>query len=243
MVYYESGAGKNKKKYGVSVGVGPVKITSANPSLRKQVMNVKKSVKDLKSKDELKYLDTFINGSSLTSTATLTLLNGMTLGDDVSNREGNQISPTSIQCRYVLGGVATSLDQDIVVRHIVFWDSQANGSAPSSGDLLDQATISSITIAPYKRQYQKRFKIVYDKTHVLSPKMADPANATTQILIPLIYKKFKRALGRVVNYRNAQNTGTITDIATNSLYSLFVTNNAAANATVSAGYRMYFKDD
>lgn len=243
MVYYESGQGKNKKKYGVSVGVGPVKITGMRPSLRNQVKNVSKSVKEIQAKEELKYVDTFLNGSALTSTATLTLLNGMTLGDDVSNRDGNSIAPTSIQCRYLLSGVATSTNSDIVARHMILWDSQANGAAPSAGDILDGATIATSILSPYKRQYQKRFKILYDKVHVLRPQMVDPANATTEILVPVVYKKVKRSLSRVTNFRNAQNTGTITDIATNSLYSLWVTNAATALATVSAGYRMYFKDN
>lgn len=243
MVFYESGTGKNKKKVGVSIGAGPIKITSSKPSLRKQVMNVKKSVKELKAKDELKYLDTFINGTGMTSTSTLNLLNGMTLGDDVSNREGNEISPTSIQCKFNLQQVATAVNSDHVIRQIVFWDSQSNGAAPSAGDLLDLATITAPTIAPYKRQYQKRFKIIYDKVFVLHPGTVDPTAATTQILAPTVHSGFKRALGRVVKFRNAQNAGTVADIASNSLYSLWVTNSASANVTVTAGYRMYFKDD
>lgn len=239
MVYYESGQGKNRKKYGVSVGVGPVKITSANPSLRKQVMNVKKTVKEIQSKEELKYLDTLLNNSTINTTATLTLLNGMTLGDTVSSRDGDSIVPTSIQFRARFSHSQNGLT-DLVVRHMIFWDAQPNGAAPTVGDVLDQATITNAVDAPYKRQYQKRFKIVYDKTFVSSPNMADPANATTQVLQKITWKKAKKALNRMVKYRNAQNTGVITDLATNSLYSLWVTSNSQGQLT--CGYRMYFKD-
>lgn len=244
MVYYKTGKGAKRKKIGVTIGAGPVKITSANPSLRRQVMNVKKSVKELQNKDELKYLDTFINATAMSSTSTLTLLNGMTLGDDVSNREGNEISPTSIQCKYNLLQSGLAVGQGLICRHIVFWDSQTNGAAPSAGDLLDLATITLPTIAPYKRQYQKRFKVIHDKTHTFSVGSVDPTSPTTQIVSPSYHGHFKRALSRVVKYRNAQNAGTVVDIASNSLYSLWVTNSSAGNnVVVTAGYRMYFKDD
>lgn len=239
MVYYESSKKGKKKKYGISIGAGPVKITSAQSSLRKQVMNVKKSVKEITNREELKYKDTFLNNVSITSTATLTLLNGLTLGDDVSNRTGDEISPTSIQCRMLVSQTDTTIQSDTTLRHIVFWDSQPNGSAPSAGDVIDLATITLALLAPYKRQYQKRFKILYDQIVVMKPHMAEPGS-TTQILSPNAYRHFKKSLSRVVKYRNAQNTGTITDIGSNSLYSLLVSNGGIA---VYAGYRMYFKDD
>lgn len=242
MVYYKTGKGAKRKKVGVTIGAGPVKITSAKPSLRKQVFNVKKTVKEMQSKEELKYLDTFMNGTVATSTSTLTLLNGLTQGDNVSNREGDSISPTSIQCKFNLSQVATAVQYEINVRHIVFWDSQANGAAPAAGDLLDLATITQAVLAPYKRQYQKRFKIVSDKSYVMHPKVIDPATAG-EVVAATHHGGWKRSLSRVVKYRNSQNTGTITDIATNSLYSLWVTNDSSANLAVFCGYRMYFKDD
>lgn len=222
--------------------MGPVKITRAHPSLRKQVFNVKKSVKEIQNKEELKYLDTFLNGTTIGTTATLTLLNGMVLGDDVSNRTGDDISPTSIQFRCTIAQAPTQVAFGTIWRHMILWDSQANGAIMSAGDILDQGVITPGIIAPYKRQYQKRFKIVYDKTISLNPGTVDPANATTEIVQPITHKKFKKALGRVVKYRNAQNSGTITDIASNSLYSYWVASVASAG-TVTCGYRMYFKDD
>lgn len=241
MVYYSSGKKGKKTKVGGTIGIGPVRITSAQPSLRKQVMNVKKSVKEIQSKEELKYNDIMLSGAAVTSAGLLTLLNGLTQGDGVSNREGDSISPTSIQCRAAAVQANTSIGADVVWRHIVFWDAQPNGAAPTMGDLLDQAIITQAAYAPYKRQYQKRFKIVYDNMFKTSPNMADPANPTTQITQPLRLIQFKRSLNRVVKYRNAQNTGLVNDLATNSLYSLWVVTGGTHNVT--GGWRMYFKDD
>lgn len=242
MVYYKTGKGAKRKKVGVSIGMGPVKITSSRPSLRNQVKNVKKSVKEIQSKDELKYLDTFIGGTSITNTPLLTLLNGMQQGDTVSTRQGDSITPTSIQyrCRVVQSPTALS---DVIFRHLILWDRQPNGAAPTATDILDTTLISEYTVAPYQRQYQKRFKILHDKVIKLSPAMADPTAPTTQVLQPFSYKQFKKALSRVVNYRRGQNAGTVADIASNSLYSLWVAQSAASAGTVICGYRMYYKDD
>ena len=147
MVYFGTGKGGVGKGPGgiskISVGAGPFKITSNKPSLRKQVINVKKSVKEIRNKEELKYLDTFMNGTAITTAGVLILLNGMTLGDTVSNRQGDSITPTSIQCRFT-GQASATIDEEAFVRHIVFWDSQPNGAAPSVGDVLDGATITSL---------------------------------------------------------------------------------------------------
>lgn len=249
MVVYETGTGKNRRKISASVGMGPFKITSAKPNLSRQVASVKKSVKEIQKNEELKYKDVFLNGQALTSTATLTLLNGMQLGDDVSNRTGNQISPTSIQFRCAVRNDVDRVSAGTVFRHIIFWDSQANGAAPTSGDLLDAAVTTQLTIAPYKREYQKRFKVVYDKAFTINPNFAtiqdsgDTPAAPTAVFENSVYYKKKRSLSRITKYRNAQNAGTIADIASNSLYSLWVSQAATDGGSVDCGYRMYFKDD
>lgn len=245
MVYYKTGKGKNAKKYGVTIGAGPIKITSTKPTLRNQVKNVQRSVKEIQSKEELKYRDIYMNDVQATITPTLQLLNGMVESDDIDGRIGDQISPTSIQFRSYVRPSSDYIASDVVYRHIIFWDQQANGAAPSAGDVLDTATITQYVLAPYKRQYQKRFKIIYDKTHVLRPKLAEPNAATTDILQPVDFTKAKKSLSRVVKYRNAQSTGLINDIASNSLYSMWVCDISPGNGAIHihCGYRMYFKDD
>lgn len=217
------------------------RIVSQKPSLTKQVRSVKKTIRRIQNEEELKYKDTYLNGTSLSATPVVTLLNGLILGDDVSNRQGDDITATSIQFRAFFWQAATTAGSDSLVRHLIIWDSQANGAAPSAGDILDAATITPLVLSPYKRQYQKRFKIVYDNSLVLKPQVVDPANPTTEIVVPYVHKRFKKALHRVVKYRNAQNTGLITDIASNSLYSVLIASQSGVAATI--GYRLYYKDD
>lgn len=221
-----------------------------NKSLTKQVESVAKTVKDLQNKEELKYLDTYINAQLPAITGLLTLLNGMILGSTPGTRQANEISCTSIQFRasyrvddaYTIAGPT--------YRHLIVWDAQSNGASPTLGDILDQSVIVNPMLAPYKREYQKRFKILYDKagsmntTHAYSSEQtAGPpiTTTTTEVYEYMYYAKGKVPLSRVTKYRNAQNTGTITDIATNSLFSIWVCPTNSVNLT--CGYRLYYKDD
>jgi len=73
----------------------------------------------------------------------------------------------------------------------------------------------------------------------------DPATGATQEYQPIV-KPFKQEfkLGRTVRYGVNSNTGTITDISTNSLYFIVVGNIAPAsvNPTIQFSSRVYFKD-
>jgi len=63
------------------------------------------------------------------------------------------------------GSSATVTTSANSTRIIVFWDQQANAAAPTVTDLLD-TTAGSAIIAPYNDDYQKRFKVIYDRTLV-----------------------------------------------------------------------------
>jgi len=244
MVYFRGKKGEGGVSK-VELGLGPIKITKRRPNIgdvTNEVKNVKRSVRKMQNAEELKYLDTYLNAGAMTTTPTLTLLNGMTLGDTVNQRDANQITPTSIQFRAYLVADPTYYDTDIMWRHIILWDSQANGAAPTAGDILDTAVINAYVLAPYKREYQKRYKIIYDKVGVLKPRVVDLANAANQYVSDVSISKKKRQLNRIVKYRNAQNSGTIVDIGSNSLYSFWVSS-VANGFTAFCGYRMYFKDD
>lgn len=224
-------------------GADGMTIVSSRPSLNKQIVNVKKSVKKIQNREELKNLDTLLNGTAINSTATFTLLNGMVLGDTSITREGDEIHCTSIQFRNIYNMVATNLNADINVRHIVFWDRQANGAAPAITQLLDTSVITLAILAPYNRDFQERFKIVYDKTFRVFANLADPANAATEVVSSRVHKKAKKSLSRTTKYIAGQNAGTVADIASNSLFSCLVTDNGTANITVQGGFRLYFKDN
>lgn len=209
-------------------------------SVPKQIANVKKSVKKIQSKEELKFVDTPLAAVAIGTTPTLTLLNGVAQGDTALTRDGNDITATSIQFRGFAASDADTISGEVVYRHIVFWDQQANGAAPTAAAVLDNSVITNFVNAPYKRSTQKRFKILVDKTFVLKPQVLSPTNPGTEIIRPLFYCKKKRALSRTVKYNGA--AATIAEIDSNSLYSMWMSS-AASSGTVTMGYRFYYKDD
>lgn len=201
-------------------------------------------IKRIQSKEELKYVDTFVNGTTIPSTGTFSLLNGMLQGDGPSVREGNQITATSIQWRIRF---ITDMDliQHVHIRFIIFWDLQANRTAPTAAQLLDNTIITSLINAPYNREYQKRFKILHDSVTTIMPQIVQtftPATgATTQVAVNGAYRHGKRKLSRTVKYFD--NDDTIDGITSNSLYAFWVSNTAAEFPIMVSGFRFYFKDD
>lgn len=210
-------------------------------SIPKQISNVRKSVKKIQRKEELKHLDTLVNDSTIPGSGTFYLLNGVSQGDTNILREGNEISPTSIQFKCAIT-LAVTEGNSRTFRHIIFWDSQPNGAAPTIGQILDDNVITTYTYAPYEYDYNKRFKIVHDKIiSMVAPSPGPTTNGTSSDFInpTFVYKK-KIKLGRIVKYIG---TGaTIASIGTNSLYSLWIDTDSSS-ATVYCGYRLYFKDD
>lgn len=246
MVYF----GKNRFGISkVSAGLGPVVVTSAGnrfkgkrmalmskPSLGKEIKNVKKNIKEMKNKEELKWYDTFpLNATAILnqSSPTFNVLNAMLQGDLGNNREGDSVSATSFQFRCKITGNPTAGAE--VVRHIVVWDSQANQALPTVGQILDLSVATIGVYAPYNHTFQKRFKILFDRTYTIN-------EAITAVGYS-ISDQAKIKLSRTTKYASSAAIGGIADINTNSLISLWVSDQASAGPAVTCAYRFYFKDD
>lgn len=206
-----------------------------------RISTINKKIRSIQSKEELKYIDTLHN-TSIPTSGTLQLLNGVALGDDNNEREGKEISLTSIQFRAQFYSVTGQLTTS-VIRMLIFYDMQANGAAPTAATLLDNTVITSLWLAPYNREYQKRYKILYDKIIQLTPQVVlnTTAGDTTTVLAVEKYVRKKIRLGRTVKYIG--DTAAITSIATNSLYLLLISDASSNTPTTLGGYRVYFKDD
>lgn len=211
----------------------------------KQIVNLKKKVKKLNADEEVSFKDTFIT-SAATSAAVLTLLNGMTQGDADSARDKSLANFTSIQ----LKGFAIN-DPDSLVstvyRLMIVWDKAANGAAPTIAQLLDNSTITDYLVAPYNKDYFKRFKFVYDKKFVINPLVVGTTTVATGVVAQFqpAVKWFEKRIksSRQTNY-GLGNAGTVADISINSCYFVAISN-IAAGATAPAldvGIRMYYKD-
>lgn len=194
---------------------------------------------------------TTIAGVAIAATGTLDLINGLTAGTGFQNRIGRQVSLKSVYMRYKLalnvpditaGSLVDRTSPPQLCRMILFVDSQPNGAAPATTDLLVAAT----TTSQLNLNNRDRFTILVDKVYNFGAQMADAASGLQLTTPPWIqhFEVYKK-IGIKTTF-NAGNAGTVADINTNSLYQLFICDNGAvaANAVVYTGTtRLRFTDD
>jgi len=214
-----------------------------------RISTVNKKVKKLADMIEVKRVDTFFNAVVANDGTSRLLMNGIAVGTGALNRIGNEVIVTSVQFRAHI--IANTLSVDPTrLRCIVFWDRQANDANPatatfvsSQNSLLDGAVITVPQIMPYNYFAMDRYRVIYDKTFTLNPKVVSQSSitggqTTTDEVGPvsLSFKK-KIKLNRRVKYNGA--AGDITDIQTNSLFAVFY---AVEDPTLQFGARVYYKD-
>ena len=168
---------------------------------------------------EWKYLDTAIN-QPINTTGAQTLLNALAPGSGASQRIGMKVSIRSVQFRlfpYAMNGTG----HDQFARLCIFLDRQSNGANPTLASHLSANNI----LAQRSLVERKRFKIIWDKTRVLN---ASGESGTAVVYTG--YIKFRRPI--LVEF-NSGVAGTISDIASNSMY-LYTVGSIAAGATAGA---------
>jgi len=134
-----------------------------------------KKIKKIQYDQETKYHNENIS-TTADSLGTLTVLNIIPQGTDQQSRIGNEIRMTSIQCRYTLNNLAvTTGEVRVTWRVIMFYDRQANGAlcnlfatAITTPALLDASSVTNLTLSPYQAESRERFKVLYDKSGVIS---------------------------------------------------------------------------
>lgn len=227
---------------------GKKRYSSKYPSNK----SINRKVKKIQDMIELKYIDTYFNDTVADDGNDLLLMNAVGVGTSNTSRTGSEISLTSLQFRGSVTMDSLQLDP-ILLRMIVFFDRQANSAAPitnvftpGTGSLLNGTVITDPIYMPYSYEQQDRYRVLYDKVIQLNPKVikqADYTGGDTTELIPVTQHFKKRIkLGRKVKYDLANIAPTIADIATNSLYVVFYSDNTTNLPTMRFGARVYFKD-
>lgn len=98
----------------------------------------------------------------VSDTATLTNLNSIAQGDDVSGREGRSILIKSYQLRGLVAINASAANS--AIRIIIFRDTDSQGATPASTDLLNSDDVWAVRNLITD---QGRFIVMHDKTYVL----------------------------------------------------------------------------
>jgi len=197
---------------------------------------VKGSIKArVRSKDELKYVDVAAANYVGDTTGSVTLLNGVAIGDDNNNREGRQINIKSVQVRGSCAQIDTSTFST-VVRMLLVWDNATNGTAPTIAQILTAATSASFPLV----NNSHRFTILADQQFALGgiSTTATQTYAGSPMILPVnIYKR----LDEITQYSGTDATSA--SVQNGGLYMVTIGDNAAgAGAQFNVATRVRFTD-
>lgn len=142
------------------------------------------------------------------------LLNGLTTGALATNRIGRKVTLKSLYIRATVQLATTSV-RGANIRMVVFYDKQANGTAPAVTDVLADDSFYS----PNNLSNRDRFVVLCD--HVFEP--IGTANDYQKSAV--VFKKLN-----LETMFNAGTAGTIADITSGSLYIMF-----AQSGTIGTG--------
>lgn len=156
----------------------------AAKALRNRAPRIKGSIGR---RNELKYVDTASATYVGDTTGTVTLINGVAVGDDNTTRDGRQITLKSVQVRGSFQNVDATSGASMC-RLLLVWDNAANGSLATITQILSASTSNSFPNV----DNSNRFTILSDTQYVVGPYV----NTATQAIAPSpgvaavnIYKK------------------------------------------------------
>jgi hypothetical protein len=175
---------------------------------------------------ELKYKDVSAAGT-VTAAGAFILTNGLNLGTSAVTRVGRQIMMKSFHIKLVMAGApfsSTPTSPSSLIRVMVVFDAQPNGTAPATSDLLEDASSGVGIVSSTALKYSGRFKILWDKRWVL----VNSLTATTTADLTEQYDEKYMKINLKTIYANTNN-GDITDIETGALW-IFLTTESGTTA-------------
>lgn len=175
----------------------------------------------------------------------LQLLNGVTTGtNETNNRIGDlcRMHMLKLRLQFLRTNAAASISYN--VRVLIVKEYTALGSAISLAQLFNSSTPSPRDTRNVTTRNQKRFKVYFDKEFIMGPHVSSTATtalnnqAMTDMRNVNITKRFKF----VTDYSRNIN-GNVSDIDTNSLYLIVLTDGTTANdLQMYGGWTLSFTD-
>lgn len=155
------------------------------------------------------------------TTGTVTLLNGVAIGDDFTDRDGRRTTMKSLFIRGTVYPIDETTEPTLA-RIIVVYDRQSNGAAPVFADLLTVTT----SVAHLNLNNRSRFQIIADEQFFIG-KVTTTATQTYAGSPTGHSVNIFRKLNLETQFSG---TGaTVASIATGSIY-MFTVGNQAVNA-------------
>jgi hypothetical protein len=182
-------------------------------------------------KQQIRYFDTQVS-AGINSSASVNPLALPVQGSGVTNRMADVIYVTEIELRYEWYLLSTG-DFSNTCRTMIVVDRQPNGSGFAGTDLFQSTSTNSEVVSPLNFQNRNRFKILYDKTIELS--LNGPATA---------HRTWKYQFQTPHRISYTGNSGTVTDLISNSLNLVIVTDSTATpSPDLETICRVYFYDE
>lgn len=161
---------------------------------------------DRRGRAELKYVDVDLVATATSAAGTVTLLNGVAQGSDVSQRIGRKFMIKSSQIRLaVYPNSATTNQVGDIVRVMILFDCQPNSVIAAVGDVLEIATWES----PLNLNNRDRFKVIMDKTITMNPVVYTAAALTAGAPVVKAMKRYKKLNLEVINSGTGATVGSI----------------------------------
>lgn len=173
------------------------------------------------------------------TTGLVTLLNGVPVGDDFTDRTGRKILMKSLSIKsFVSPQGATSVDQ--LARILIVYDKQTNGATPAIGDILRISAPGTFGTDHKNLNNRDRFVILCDQTFEIG---YSDTTATVAVAHSPTIQKFNKYIKLDLPVTFGNTTAGIASITTGGLF--MVTCGTAATGGASdfnLGARVMFTD-
>lgn len=192
--------------------------------------------KAIKHEGERKYRTTIVVANPVAGTPITYLINGFVRGNARTQREANQVIMSAVKLRIETenAGVLVSCR----VRVMVIQDRQAAGTVSTviPTNYLEGYAAGNDIVAPVDFDKTTRFKILRDKTWILTPQ----GGATDQAQMKFHKINIRWKKGLRVQY-NQGDTAAETDIQKNALYVVYFSD-TAVGAGINVATTVFFRD-
>lgn len=226
--------------YGKKRFVRRSKVTRRRPA-RKSAYAVAKRALSLAKKNtkinEVKSLDTAYT-TDITTSGAFVHLSAVAQGDGISNRDGNLVTPTSLQYTMHVKTDTSNAGTTLTprsFRFIFFQDKQqVADTAPAITDLLVSASVNSF----YSLVGRGRFKILKDFRRTINPKDSEASTVTyDESYILFQTRGYLKGL-LPIRYNGSAST----DVQKNGFYMFVISDSDDAADVVNINTRLNYRD-
>ncbi len=193
-----------------------------------KALAIAKSVKSLINV-EVKNFDFVQTETAVTDTVGISQLCNIPQGDTTNTRDGAQIKMLGYELNYLIR-MSVSADTATYIRIMLVLDKQTNQAVYVNTDLLEDVTNTDAILSPRNLDNMRRFSVLYDRTHVLSP------GGSQGVVV-------KKYIKRNILIRYDASTSAIADLTSNSLSLIQVGSQVTNDPLITVFGRLRYVDN